>query len=396
MAYICLGLWAHSMAFAQNTEEEAARLQEIEAQLRANAAAAAALRSKDEEAAAAMASLQARLVEIADSLQLAEANATQIEETLARLNVQEATASVNLEERQKSMSQVLAALQSLERARPPALAVSPDDVTDAAVAAIALTSVTPDLKAEAAALRADLARMADLRARQAAKKLELRQTEATLNERSRLLQDLLRQRRAAKAEDEARLQQLAAEDQRLAAEASDLRELIAGLKRRAEARAARPAPTPPSLSSPTLTPRLYGTLPSKFSQATALLPVPVIGRIAVPFGTRLEGGARTEDMTFVTRAGAVVISPFSGEVVWAEPFGRLGNVVILDVGEGYRIVLMGLGQLDVRRDERVRAGEPVGSMDGNASGALRLQIRKNNAPIDPMAWLRVNDQAKLP
>ncbi|WOI53088.1 murein hydrolase activator EnvC family protein [Parvularcula sp. LCG005] len=382
VSFMLMAVAALTCASAQEgqTAEEAERLRRIEDQMRQNARDAAALREKTEAAEQALANLKSRIVTIAESLQDAEGRATALEDSLASLSAEEEIASADLKARQTAMSNVLAALQSLERSRPPALAVSPDDATDAAVAAIALSAVTPELQAEAKALREQLDRIADIRARQARERQELDRTESALSERRRLLEDALSQREAAHARDRARLAQIEEEDRKLAQEATTLRDLIAGI-------AARPSRVVPRPEAPTGGPEIYANLPSRFSAALSALPLPAAGRITSGFGVTQEGGGRSEDITLSTRPGAIVTAPFGGRVVWAAPVGRLGNIVIIDVGDDYRLVLVGLGTLDVTRDDVVRAGEPLGSMDRGGPGALRFQIRRNNVPINPAPWL---------
>ncbi|MEM9232641.1 MAG: peptidoglycan DD-metalloendopeptidase family protein [Pseudomonadota bacterium] len=384
MRYLLLviGLWALGSAAAQETADEAERLRQIEEQRAENARRAAEIRERAEAAAAALEALRRRLVETADGLREAEVRLTQVEDSLERLNEEEAAAQASLTRRQEALSEVLAALISLERSRPPALAVSPDDATQAAVAAITLSAVTPELEGEADRLREDIARIDRLRTRRAAEREELEEAETALAERRRLLEDLLAEREEAQEQDTAQLRALEEEDARLAREATNLRELIAGI-------AARERPEVPEL--PAVLPggpEVYASLPSQFSAARALLTLPAAGRIVSVFGQRTGDGAREDGIAIATRAGAVVTAPFDGIIDWAENFGRLGNVIIIDVGEDYRLVLIGVGQLAVRRGQQVRAGEPLGAMGGGEAGILKFQVRRRDLPVNPVPWLR--------
>jgi septal ring factor EnvC (AmiA/AmiB activator) len=380
-----LGISLVAPSVAQDaSDDETRRLEEIEERLRENARQAETLRNRTARAQEALAALQARLVETAESLQSAEARATEVEETLALLEAQEMSASADLERHQADISNMLAALLSLERSRPPALAVSPDDANAAAIAAIALSSITPELKGQADGYRADLARIERLRRRMDEERAELVEAETALSERRRLLQNLLDERAAAQQRDAARLRQLEREDAQLAREATNLRELIAGITRRPDAGGV------PDPMQGVETTALYDSLPSRFIEARSLLPMPAAGRVVSGFGERLSGGGRSDDIAIATRARAVVTAPFGGRVEWAEPFGRLGNVVIIDVGDQHHVVLVGLGTLEVRSGDRIRAGEPLGTMTDGRETRLRMQIRHRNVPIDPGPWLRTS------
>lgn len=372
---------------AQERDVERARLDEIERRRRENARRAEALRNRAAQADEALEALKGRLVDTADSLRAAETRATEVEETLGRLEAEEAEASENLDERQAELSRILGALLRLERARPPALAVSPDDATKAAQAAIALAGVTPELLAEADRLQAQLDRIDRLRRERAAERAALEEAETALGERRRLLEELLRERETARAEDTARLAALEAEDRRLAREATNLRELVAGIAARKRMTDEEEEAAAPIRRSPTA-PDAYARLPGRFSAAKSLLTLPAAGRVLQGFGDRVAG-VTSDGILLETRTGAVVTTPFDGVVDWAEPFGRLGNVVIVDLGEDYRMVLIGLARLDVRGGQEVRAGEPLGVMGSDGRPArLKFQLRRRDAVIDPAPWLR--------
>lgn len=384
------GLWLFTAASvmphaAKAQDDEAARLREIERQMQENEAAAAALLNKAEQATEELERIRLRLVRISENLQDSEARATAIEQQIARLANEEVQVRGDLTAQRRSISTILAALQSLERSRPPALAVSPDDATDAAVAAIALSATVPELKTKVDDLQDKLSRLEALEAAQVEEQARLVETEESLAARRRLLADALAEREAARAQDEARLRQIERENRRLAQEATSIRELIAGIAARAQA-APSVADAGAIVELPG-GPEIYSRLPSRFSAARSQLPFPTAGRIDVAFGARLDTGDRSEEMAFATRAGAVVTAPFRGEVKFAREVGRLGNVVILDVGEGYYLVLRGMGTIDVQEDQRVRAGEPIGRMSGAGGERLRFQIRRGNVPVDPADWL---------
>lgn len=377
------------VAAAQETADEAERLRQIEEQRQENARRAEEIRERTEAAREALENLQSRLVETADTLRDAETRLTQVEESLKRLEEEEEAATARLKVRQGTMSEMLSALLSLEQSRPPALAVSPDDATRAAIAAITLSSITPELEEEASQLREDISRINRLRARRAEEREELEEAESALAERRRLLEDLVSERASARDEDAALLAQLEQEDRRLAREATNLRELIAGIA----ARDRQVAPELPALLPGG--PEVYANLPARFTQAKSALTLPAAGRVVSVYGQSAPDGTREDGVAIATRAGAVVTAPFNGVIDWAEAFGRLGNVVIIDVGEDYRIVLIGLGRLDVRSGQRVRAGEPLGAMAAGAPGVLKLQLRRRDLPVNPVPWLLPQITASL-
>jgi septal ring factor EnvC (AmiA/AmiB activator) len=72
--------------------------------------------------------------------------------------------------------------------------------------------------------------------------------------------------------------------------------------------------------------------------------------------------------------------------------------LIIDAGDGYRVVLAGMERIDVQRGQFVLAGEPIGTMrsdrvaavDGVEVGTVRpvlyLEFRRDGTSIDPSPW----------
>jgi septal ring factor EnvC (AmiA/AmiB activator) len=101
-----------------------------------------------------------------------------------------------------------------------------------------------------------------------------------------------------------------------------------------------------------------------------------------------------------TQSGAIVTAPSDGSVLYAGPFRSYGQLLILDAGDGYHVVLAGMGRINVTIGQSVLAGEPVGAM-GNAKVAsasaaagsggpeLYVEFRKDGKPVDPAPWWAV-------
>ncbi len=181
--------------------------------------------------------------------------------------------------------------------------------------------------------------------------------------------------------------------ERLAREAADLRELIEALeRRRADAMARHPPSTAPEL--PPHTP--------PFAQARGRLVPPAPGRTVRRFGARGAGG-HERGTTLAVPAGAQVVAPWDGRVVFAAPFRSLGPLLIIAHGEGYHSLLAGLAEIYPAVGEWVLAGEPVGRMpvegDGSPAGGdgrrtdraaeapLYFELRHDGRPVDPEPWL---------
>jgi septal ring factor EnvC (AmiA/AmiB activator) len=96
-------------------------------------------------------------------------------------------------------------------------------------------------------------------------------------------------------------------------------------------------------------------------------------------------------LTFAASAGARVVAPCGGRVVYSAPFRSYGLLLIVDCGGGYHFVLAGLDRLDAAAGQRLLAGEPVGVLasTGGSGASLYVELRRNGQPVDPRPWFAV-------
>ena len=99
-----------------------------------------------------------------------------------------------------------------------------------------------------------------------------------------------------------------------------------------------------------------------------------------------------------TQSTAIVTAPSDGSVLYAGPFRSYGQLLILNAGDGYHVVLAGMSRISVAPGQSVLAGEPVGAMGearvasvsaqppGNAAPELYVEFRKDGKPVDPAPW----------
>ena len=352
---------------------------EIDAQRKLQEAYEAEARARADEARA----LRRQIAAAGRALVDMEAQAAELEARLADLAADEAAIRGRLAGEREALVDVLAALQLISRNRPPAIAVTPDDATTAARAAMLLADAAPALGRRAAALEADLDRLAALETEIAAERTALAGAESEIRRRSATLQSLLL--RARQERDAA--QGLMAAAQRaiadLAQEAQGLRALVAELERLARRAAPR---LKPELAPARPTP----AGPAGFALARGRLAPPVAGRIAIGFGQRLANDQRSEGLLFLSRPGATVVSPADGRVIFARAKKPIGNVLILDAGDGYHLVMTGFDRFLAEEGQLILAGEPLGALPeadaGGAAPELYLELRRRRAPIDPAPW----------
>ena len=351
------------------------------------------------------ATLTAALIQSAKTEKKLGEDVDAITARLGPLKEQEEHAHAALIARSDVLADVLGALQRMGLNPPPAILVSPDDALSSVRSAILLGAVVPEMRAETEALATTLREIASLSNTIRAERDRLTAAvEAQVAERRRLaiLQDeklKLRDQRAAEMVDEQ------ARSEELAAKAKDLKGLIAALEkeqRRTEARKQAEKEREDALAAAPIPQenQLLGGLP--FESLKGQLQLPAAGRMSLRYGDRRDNGAVIHGDTVATQSGAIVASPADGKVLFAGRFRSFGQILIVDAGNGYHIVLSGLGRITAAQGQAVLAGEPVGAMEDSrlasaAPGAgtgknavdgpeLYVEFRKNGKPIDPAPW----------
>ncbi len=123
------------------------------------------------------------------------------------------------------------------------------------------------------------------------------------------------------------------------------------------------------------------------SRSAGMLQAPVAGPVLRAFGAPAADGPAT-GLTFAAAAGAVVASPCAGRVAFAAPFRSYGQLVILECGGGYDLVLAGLGSIGAVPGQHLRPGQPLGRMGGAGRSGLYVELRTNGRPVDPAPFLK--------
>jgi septal ring factor EnvC (AmiA/AmiB activator) len=367
------------------------------------------------------ATLNQTLLDTGKRVQDTEAAIDQSEAKLNALAAQEAGIHKSLLERRDVLAEVLAALQRMGRHPPPALLVRPEDALSSVRSAILLGAVVPDLRAAAAKLADDLKKLVTLKADISAERDRLRSDATKLLEDRARVQLLVEEKRNQASASAAAL----ADEQRkaadLAGKAANLKDLIGRMEaqiaaaaeasaaaEKATTEAAAKAAAEPAAKRPTSLGSAGRLAPAvAFDDAKGLLPRPVIGNVVVGFGDRDALGGKSQGISMATRAAAQVTSPCDGWVVYAGPFRSYGQLLIINAGGGYHVLLAGMERIDVQLGQFVLAGEPVAMMAsqrlasagaipvGAAQPVLYVEFRKESTPIDPAPWWATSSDEKV-
>ena len=344
---------------------------------------AEALESERKKVRKDVSSLKKTLAKTAQQTQIIETNLTSLEQETASLTAQAETLTAQISTDRAQYTELLAALQRLEASPPPTLALTPRNAKRAADAGLLMATLSDQLKKRAEALSLSLTALDITHAQLVLKKSDLSETRAKLKSEMKTVNAGL----ASKSKLEAKLadekKTAAAEADRFAAESKSLVDLIAKLESEASKVIPRTKPGKPG-SKPTkklILPK--GT--KRFAEAKGGMISPVSGRLIKSYGRGEKG------QTYAGRSGGQVIAPYAGRVEFSGPFKNYENVVILNVGDGYFVLLTGLNDLYIDAGDTVRRGEPVGTLPNQTGAELYIELRKNGSPVDPKPWLAAKD-----
>lgn len=359
--------------------QEQQQLDTLKQQIESGKANEARIAGEIAAAVAAQDQVAAKLAAIAQSIQSQEAVIAQSEAELEKLRKQRAEVLAALGEKQDVLSELLAGLQRLEQNPPPALVVEPGDILAALRGAMLLGTIAPELQDEAQALAAKLDEVKQLEASITTRKDDVARDIARLNDERAGLKELVQQKRALVSQGTADLE---AERQRIASlaeKAKSLKQLLASIDaQRQKEDAAKAAEQRQRETQEALLrqPKL------PFPDAKGKLPFPAQGAIVRRFGEPDGLGRDTQGVMIATRANAQVTTPADGKVEFAGPFRSYGQVVILNPGGGYRVLLAGMDKITASVGEFLRAGEPVGEMgSGPASVTLFGDVVPDGRPV---------------
>ncbi|MEH2623768.1 septal ring factor EnvC (AmiA/AmiB activator) [Bradyrhizobium sp. AZCC 1719] len=387
------------------TREEQRKAAELQQKLKADIAAIGQDRSK----------LNQQLIDIATQVRSIETRIGETEGRLRPLDAREQQARASLDSRRAEIIEVLAALQRAGRRTPPALLVRPEDALQSLRTAMLLGAVVPELRGRAEKLAADLGELVTLRKNIATERDILARDRDRLKDDSIRLAALVEERQRKQSAIEKDMEAEGARAINLSRQVDSLQGLIGKMEQdlKSAAKAAATASLQGAPATPGGKPNL-GALkdPARLSPAIAfasakgLFAFPVNGRKIRNFGGSDGAGGVEKGISLATRAGAQVTTPCDGWVVYAGPFRSYGQLLILNAGGGYHVLIAGMERISVNIGQFVLTGEPVATMGTTSQVAsilattasqpvLYVEFRKDGTPIDSGPWWAASEGEKV-
>jgi septal ring factor EnvC (AmiA/AmiB activator) len=397
-------------SIVQQSADTQKQLADLEASLSLSTERTAQLKAEIEAMKGDRDKQNAALIAATERVKLAEADVAAVEQKIGDLIVEELDTRGRLDGADKSISNVLAALERISRDPPPALLVDPSDALGSARSAMLISAILPQLRAKADQVMSDLNALDEIKKDAQAEEEKLLANFDVLEEEQLRIGTLIA---ARQSNEETATTQLAAEEQEaalMAEKAAQLKQLIADLGKRADAVETAAAATQqantdgnaPKLDRETVMMALANperTAPAvPFTSARGFLNFPVSGVNVINYGDGDGFGGISKGLSVVTRAQAPVMAPADGTVLYAGSYLNYGQIVILDVGQDHTILLAGLEAVDAKVGQFIRMGDRLGTMGSRTIGrtvatsagasnpTLYIEMRNNNSPIDPTGW----------
>ena len=337
----------------------------------------ATAKEKSEALAKEAAALKKRLIETAARIESLEQQKVDADTQIDRLSKEDTKLSEGFANDRVAVTRLLGVLERLQHDMPPALAMRPDDALGAARGAMLIGASLPPVYAQAARLSRRIDALKRTREALEQQKVAAADTSARLNIARGELDELLAQKEreaAGAAESYGTLKDRMEEVAREAADFQALLTRVQTLRRQASGDTDDGVVTVEATSLGS-----FNGLPRN-----SILE-PVVGKATAGTDSRNPG------LSYATRPGAQVIAPSDGKVLYAGPYHKSGQVLILEITTGYDAVLAGLGRVTVKPNDQLLAGEPVGTMPPEAADdRLYFELRHDGHGQSPMPWLKLN------
>lgn len=320
-----------------------------------------------------------RVSALTSTIQAYEQGLSALRDGLRQAKVREASLLLQFDSERNRVGQLLGVLGQLEATPGPLLLLHPSGPLGTARSGIIISEVTPALQAEVTRLQAELTELRDLRALQVAAGEVLANGLTVAQAARSALSQAISDRTTLPhrfTEDPDALRSLLESADTLAAFADGLKLDTQG-----------------------------GDALRSFDSAVGKLALPTLGSLLLRAGEADASGTRRPGITLSTRARALVTAPWAGTIRYRGPLLDYGNVIILEPGGGYLVIMAGLGTVYGEVGEVVGIGAPLGLMGGGSDekseeflanaadvGGIRetetlyIEIRKGTEPVDPAPW----------
>jgi septal ring factor EnvC (AmiA/AmiB activator) len=365
---LCLGLLSAGVGKAQDTPSDVAAI----------ATGAAADLQTAIVAMQAATGARDRVAALTQTIRAYELGLDAVREGLRQVTIRETALTLQFEAQRDQVARLIGVLGSLPTDPGPLLLLHPTGPLGTAQSGMLLAEVTPALQAQADRLRGELTEVNDLRAVQEAASATLAQGLGAVQEARMALSQAISDRTD------------------LPIRFIDDPDALKGLLESADTLDAFAAGLGSDAAAEDLSPDI--------AAARGTLPMPVLGTILRRPDEADAAGVRRPGLLVATRARALVTAPWPATIRYRGPLLDYGNVMILELGRGYLLILAGLETVYGEVGEVVPAGAALGLMGGpeamateflastqegggaGGSETIYIELRQGADTVDPTEW----------
>ena len=361
-------------------------LRQLETQLQQERKAGELSARKVAELSGEVRNVQLQMVRLAQTIQSKEDELIRLNNHLKQMQERQAELGERLSLTNRQTVQIVSGLQTLAL-RPPELAlIDIRTPIDALRSQMIMGYGLPVVQGSRDRVLTDLAELSHLKSDLQSQIVHIKSTQAQLSEQSAQMDRLLQQKSLLQAQYQVSQEQSQEKAKALAAQAKDLKDLLEklALQKQQATQLAMQHAQGNRQSFRQLSEQKLPVINS-FVRARGRLPYPIRGTITGHFGATTIGGGHTKGITLSGLAGAHVIAPFDGTVLFAGPFKNYGQLIILDHGDNYLTLLAGMEIINSTVGQQVLAGEPIGQLKTTKPN-LYLEIRYEGQAVDPTPW----------
>jgi septal ring factor EnvC (AmiA/AmiB activator) len=359
----------------------AQQLKSLSSELKQETPQLASAKQKSEQLAAEAATLQKKLVDTAARIEDLERQQAGANARIAELTAEDSRLSAGFADDRVAVTKLLGVLERLQHDMPPALAMRPDDALAAARGSMLIGASLPPVYAQAARLSRRIDTLKRTRLALEQQQAQAADTAARLTVARRDLDGLLAQKEMEAEGAAESYGNLKTRLEQVARQAADFQALLTRVKALRQQGGA---------AEPTVVTVMAENSGSLGGLARNSLLEPVVGSVV---GT---SDSANPGLSYAAQPGAQVIAPADGKVLYAGPYHKTGQVLILEITTGYDVVLAGLGRVTVKPNDQLLAGEPVGNMPPQAADdRLYFELRHGGHGQSPAPWLKLNLRTSL-
>lgn len=357
---ISLSAFSYEKADLKKVQQEISKHKKISSSL------AKEVKSTDK----ALKDIQSKSIKLAKSLQKNEKGISKIKEDLKDLSASINIKEMQLDRNEKNSRAILSSIRRISSLPTDGFVIASDDPQRIINTRVLLNSILPKLINQAKRLNNDIKDIESSKLDVLSKQKQMKELSISKEKEMAEIKSLLKKKKHFKSKLTNKQKRERQELNKLAKRASSIKDFIKKLQQRKIT--AKPSTKP----SKKVTKKKQEAI--KFSGKKGNMPI--AGKIVLGYGKKNAQKVTNYGWEMKGNKNGLVTCPIKGEVLYSGEFGSYDNIVVFDNGNGYNLLLAGMGKVGVNVGDKVASGEPVGFLK---STRLYVELRKNGKLINP-------------